>query len=73
MNSIFGFNNQNGVQPVNNYQQPSPFANFVSNFMRKFPNCSPQQLGMQLLNSGKLSQADFQAFSEVANRLTGRR
>ena len=52
--------------------QASPFANFVSNFMQKFPNMSPQQIGMQLLNSGRISQSDFQAYSEIANRLTGR-
>lgn len=69
MNSIFGRQNQNGfVQP----NQPSPFAAFVTNFMQKFPNMNPERIGMQLLNSGRLSQADFQAFSQIANRLTGR-
>lgn len=68
MNSLFG-QNQNGAIPMG---QASPFANFVSNFMQKFPNMSPQQIGMQLLNSGRISQSDFQAYSEIANRLTGR-
>lgn len=68
MNTIFGPNQTN-----TQFQgRPSPFASFVTNFMQKFPNLSPQQIGMNLLNSGKLSQADFQAFSQIANKLTGR-
>lgn len=73
MNSIFGGQNQNGMMnqfPGGN--GPSPFASFVSNFMQKFPRMNPQDIGMQLLSSGRMSQADFQAFSQVANRLTGR-
>lgn len=68
MNTIFGPFQPNTQNPGT----PSPFANFVTNFMQKFPNLSPQQIGMNLLNSGKLSQADFQAFSQIANKLTGR-
>lgn len=74
MNSLFG-QNQNGVMPQMPQMQPSgsnQFANFVNNFMKTFPNMSPQQIGMQLLNSGRMSQADFQAYSQIANRLTGR-
>lgn len=74
MNTLFS-NNQNtfyAQQPVQNQQQNS-FAAFVANFMQKFPMMSPQQVGMELLNSGRISQEDFKNFSTIANRLTGRR
>lgn len=33
----------------------------------------PEQQVMQLLNSGKMSQEQFNAYSQIANQLTGRR
>lgn len=67
MNTIFG------GQPYNqNPNNRGGFSDFVSNFMQRFPNMNPQQVGMDLLNSGKMSPADFQRFSAIANRLTGR-
>lgn len=71
MNTLFG-NNQNNI-PVSNQPQQTSFAAFVANFMQRFPNMSPQQVAMDLVNSGKMSQEDFKNFSTIANRLTGRR
>lgn len=71
MNTLFG-NNQNTIYAQQPQQQNS-FAAFVANFMQKFPNMSPQQIGMELVNSGRISQEDFKNFSTIANRLTGRR
>lgn len=69
MNSIFG----QPQQPIPAQQGPSPFATFASNFAQRFPGMNPQQIAMQLLNSGQMSRADFEAFSKVADRITGRK
>lgn len=75
MNTIFGSNQNNflyGQMPPIQAQQGG-FAGFVANFMKQFPGTNPQQMAMDLLNSGRMSQEDFKNFSAIANRLTGRR
>lgn len=46
---------------------------FSQNFKQQFgPNADPSQIGQQLLNSGQISQEQFEQFRQIANQLTGR-
>ena len=47
--------------------------NFAQNYSRTFGNISPQQAVQQLLNSGQMTQAQFNHFRDIANRITGLR
>lgn len=35
--------------------------------------CTPEQKVQQMLNSGQMTQEQFNTFSQIANQLTGRR
>lgn len=53
-------------------QNPLLFRQQLNDFARQFQNgANPQQLVQQLLNSGKMSQAQFNQFRDIANQLTG--
>ncbi len=47
--------------------------NFAQNYSRTFGNISPQQAVQQLLNSGQMTQAQFNQLRDIANRITGQR
>lgn len=44
---------------------------FIQNFQRSGQN--PQQIVQTLLNQGKMTQAQFNQYRDVANRITGLR
>lgn len=65
MNSIFDmFGGQVGFN-----QQ---LSNFAKQYSQMSNGISPQQMVQQLLNTGRMSQAQFNQFREIANRITGR-
>lgn len=47
-------------------------ATMANNFSR-MGGMSPEQIGQQLLKSGKMSQSQFQEFAAIADKLTGGR
>ena len=49
------------------------FDSFAQNFQRNFGNTNPQQMVQNLLNSGKMSQAQFNQYRNIANQITGLR
>ena len=54
------------------------FANFMSQFNQFRQNfqqngADPRQQVQQLLNSGRMSQEQFNQFREIANQITGKR
>lgn len=63
--NMLGGNNQMGNPMMNK------FAQFVSQF-KQTSQCSPQERVRQLLNSGQMSQDQFNQFAQIANRLTGK-
>lgn len=58
-------------QLLNNPMFRQQLNNFAQNIMRQGIN--PQQMVQQLLNSGKMTQAQFEQFRPVANQMTGQR
>lgn len=46
------------------------FNSFAQNIQR---DTNPQQLVQNLLNSGKMTQAQFEQYRHIANQLTGAR
>lgn len=53
----------------NNFQQR--FLSFAEQFKQN--GSSPEDVVRGLLNSGRMSQDDFNRFSSIANQLTGRK
>lgn len=52
------------------------FMQKLSAFGQQFSQqnaCTPEQKVQQLLNSGQMTQEQFNAYAQMANRLTGRR
>jgi len=47
------------------------FDSFAQNF--RLNNSNPQQIVQNLLNSGKMTQAQFNQFRSIANQITGMR
>lgn len=47
------------------------FNNFVQNFQKNGMN--PQQIVQNLLNSGQMTQAQFNQCRDIANKITGQR
>lgn len=47
--------------------------NFAQNYSRTFGNMNPQQAVQNLLNSGQMTQAQFNHFRNIANQITGKR
>ena len=61
-------------QPMGNPQMfQQQFNSFAQNFQRNFGNVNPQQMVKNLLNSGKMTQAQFNQYRDIANKLTGQR
>lgn len=59
-------------QLLNNPMQlKQQFEAFAQNFQQSGQN--PQQLVQQLLNNGKMTQAQFNQFRNIANQITGQR
>lgn len=56
---------------VNPFQLMQQFNNFRQNWLRQNPNVSPQQAVQNLLNSGKMSQQQFEQFRNIANSFSG--
>ncbi len=56
-------------------QNPQMFQQKFSEFASKFQNSkvTPQQMVQNLLNSGKMTQEQFNQFRNIANQLTGMR
>ena len=73
---MFGGGQMNAGNLMTNaqgYQNPQmSFLQFASNFA-KSGNKSPQAIGMQLLNSGLLSQSQLQQYGAIADRMVGRK
>lgn len=44
---------------------------FGQNFQQQMPNQDPQQIAMQLINSGQMSPQMFENCRKIANSLTG--
>ena len=46
---------------------------FQQNFNQQYgQGADPSQMGQQLLNSGKMSQEQFEQFRQIANMVTGK-
>ena len=63
----------NPLQFINNPQMLQKFNDFAQNFQRNFGNADPKQLVQNLLNSGQMTQSQFNQFSNIANQLLGKR
>ncbi len=64
MNLFSMFGGQNGFsQKLNAFGQQFNMQN----------NCTPEQKVYQMIQSGQMSQEQFEQFSEIATQLTGRR
>lgn len=70
--NVFNGNNQNGVNPnFGNPQINEQFNSFVQGLdenARRYP----QQMAQQLINSGRMSSAQFEQYRKMANMLTGK-
>lgn len=59
-------------QLLNNPMQlKQQFEAFARNFQQNGQN--PRQLVQQLLNQGKMTQAQFNQYRDIANQITGQR
>lgn len=56
------------VNPMTIWQN---FASFRQNLMQQNPNANPQQMVQDLLNSGKMSQQQYEQLRSMANKITG--
>lgn len=56
---------------MNPMQVMQQFNQFRQNWLKSNPNTSPQQAVQDLLNSGKMSQQQFEHFRNLANSITG--
>lgn len=56
---------------INPMQIMQQFGQFRQNWLQQNPNTSPQQAVQNLLNSGKMSQQQFEQFRNIANSITG--
>ncbi len=54
-------------------QQNNNLMAQFQNFMRQYQGANPQYVVQQLLNSGKMTQDQFNQLRMLANQLTGRR
>ena len=45
---------------------------FASQINQTNPGATPQQLVQQMLNSGRMTQDQFNQFREIANQITGK-
>lgn len=82
MNPLYQMFNGNAQSPQNNVVNPqSPildrFGGF-SNFMQMYnqlaqSGVNPQMMVQQMLNSGRITQDQFNQAAQLANQLTGRK
>jgi hypothetical protein len=56
---------------MNPLQLMQQFNTFRQNWLQQNPNVSPQQAVQNLLNSGKMSQQQFEQFRNIANSFSG--
>lgn len=56
---------------MNPLQMMQQFNQFRQNWLQQNPNTSPQQAVQNLLNSGKMSQQQFEKFRNIANSISG--
>lgn len=63
--------NQNGGN-FGNLGMQNQFQNFVNQFKQN-SNISPQEKVQQLLDSGQMSQEQFNNLRQMANQLTGKK
>lgn len=63
----------NPLQLINNPQMLQKFKDFTQNFQRNFGNTDPRQIVQNLLNSGQMTQSQFNQFSNIANQIIGKR
>lgn len=56
---------------MNPMQMMQKFQQFRQNWLKQNPNMPPQQAVQNLLNSGKMSQQQFEQFRNMANMFTG--
>lgn len=56
---------------MNPMQMLQQFQQFKQNWLQQNPNKSPQQAVQELLNSGKMSQQQFEQFRNMANSIMG--
>lgn len=72
-NSLFNRfgGNQNGPINFNDPQMNQQFNNFVQGLDEKVRN-SPQQMVQQLINSGRMTNVQFEQFRRLANQFTGK-
>lgn len=47
------------------------FREFANNFQKNSNGLTPQQMVQNLLNNGKMTQAQFNQYRDIANKLTG--
>lgn len=53
---------------------PQMFSQKLTEFAQGFQrDANPQQIVQNLLNSGKMTQAQFEQYRQIANQLTGAR
>lgn len=68
-----------GFPPAPNQGQPQQPMNPANNLMQQFNQfCAnfqgdPQQMVQQLIQSGRMTQQQFEQYSQLANRFFGRR
>lgn len=61
--------NNNYMPGFNNMQN---FMNQFNQFKQNFGNQNPQQVVQQLLDSGRMSQQQFNQLSQLANMIMGK-
>lgn len=59
------------ANPLYNPQQNNPYANIIQQAeeMKKTLQGNPKDIVVQLLNSGRMSQTQFNALSQKANQI----
>lgn len=59
------------ANPLYNPQQNNPYANIIrqAEEMKKTLQGNPKDIVVQLLNSGRMSQTQFNALSQKANQI----
>lgn len=63
----------NPFQLINNPQMFQKLNEFAQNFQHNFGNADPRQIVQNLLNSGQMTQSQFNQFSNLANQIMGKR
>ncbi len=53
--------------------RPQMFKQQFDAFAQNFKNSNPQQMVQNLLNSGKMTQEQFNQYRNIANQITGMR